>query len=83
MKSYAQGLLVGLITGFLLGAAVGTVVVAKAQGWNDPYAQTNQEIWQNQQAEMQRQTLQRLQNQDFERQMHQQFPQNPLYRSPC
>ena len=31
MNSYTRGLLVGLTTGFLLGAAVGTVVLAKAQ----------------------------------------------------
>ena len=73
--------ILGLFGGFLLGLVLGTGVLALAQGW-DPYAETNQQIWQQQQELRQMETLQRLRNQDFQRQLQDLSPSTrPL--SPC
>ena len=82
MNDYTRGLFLGLVTGFLLGAAVGTVVLAKAQGWDDPYARANEQIGQDMQADLQWQILRELQSQEFNRQMREQFPPRSM-RPPC
>ncbi len=69
MHNKTHAFLFGLAIGFLLGGMVGTAVMAKAQGWTDPYTQTNQQIVQQQQAEQQWQTLQLLREQVFQEQL--------------
>lgn len=64
-----QQTLLGLVVGLLLGLVLGTGVLALAQLWPSPYDETNKQIWQQQQQANQMETLQRLRQQDFQRQL--------------
>ena len=75
-----MNLLCGLLIGLVVGMTIGTSMLALAQLWPSPYDETNQQIWQQQQQANQMETLQRLRQQDFQRQI-QEFPAHS--RPPC